>query len=416
VQNTVEAIGRMGHLRHPELGAALVRALRHPKESVQNAAMAALVAAGDAQSVRAAGELLDDLPARAHGDWIRAARRHLPTAEAAAALGAVRDDPRFSPHFAVVVDEILQLPAPVAAELLVPMQEGASDNLAQVIAAVRHAAGDTAGTHHVLERLRQGSADARVALLGAIKSSDLTHLLDDVLRLSVDPDPAVRAAVVTVIAPLPGENIDNVLTALAVDLAVEVRQPALAALRARGRREVLDRMIERVRTASGTKLVQALGDLAAAGDESAIPVMVERLREAPPLEQRKFIQAIGRSKTRAGFDALVEVFLAPEQPLDGDAENTTLTYAALLLPNPPPRRGAAGARQRGRAHRRPGARPAHLRPVPRRRARSHRDPADAAPRARRLPARPEHGRPTANRRADRGRAPGHARGADRLPA
>jgi hypothetical protein len=265
---------------------------------------------------------------------VRAAQRHLPQEEALAYFREMMQDDEYALLFSTIVqDGVLRYPAPVAAEALAPMWEEAPSALKRVIASTLYASDDLVGTHYLREELRNGSAQHKLDVLNALYGGDLEYLLDDVLMLSVDPDPAVRAAVVRVIALEPGENIDNVLTSLAVDPEPAVRQPALATLLVRGHREQLDRLIERVRTASGSKLVQALGDLAAARDGEAVAVMLERLKSSPPNERRKYMQAIGRSGTRAAFEAMVEIFLAPEEPIDPAGEQTNVTYAAVMFPN-----------------------------------------------------------------------------------
>lgn len=335
VQNVAEALGRMGRLHSTDVAEALLRALQHPKESVKNSAMAALVQAGTPDTVLRARAFWDELTPRACHDWLRAARAHLPLEQLEPIYGELRDDPAQAPIFSFLIEEILQLPLPVAARLLEPMWDEARGNLRMTIASVLHLVGDLRGTHHLQERLRDAPPQQKIEAVNAIAQGDLARLGDDLLKLSVDPDPAVRQAVIVALSRHSGENIDNIIATAAMDPVTAVRQPALAALRMRGKQEYLDQLVDLVRTATGTKLLQVLADVAAAGYPEAIPVMEERMASSPPEERKKFIQAIGVSRVPEAAAALKRVFDQQEERIDHHDQQTNVTYAGTLLPNHP---------------------------------------------------------------------------------
>jgi len=333
VENLAEAMGHMVGTTSPEMSAALLRALKVPKTSVQNKVMSALSVVGTPDAIRAAGPFVHQLSARARSDWLLAVRRHLPANEVERIYRGLLYSEENASMFPATVDQAVKLEPATAVRLLEPLWEGASGKLRFMIANVLHASGDLRGTRYLLDQLEHGDALAKKTVLSVALLGDVDWLLDQILKLSRDPDAGVRQGVVEVIAGLPGENIDNVLSVLAMDPDVSVRQPALFALGRRGKRDHLDRLVEQVRTATGSKLVSALVDLGSAADASAISAIYERMMKAPEHERRKFIQVIGRSGTPEGFAALKKIFLGPEGPIDRRGERTTLTYVGVLFPN-----------------------------------------------------------------------------------
>lgn len=333
VQNTVEAMGRMGRHHDPELAAAILRALQHRKASVQNSAMAALVTAGTPETVRQARAYLDALEPRASLDWVRAARAHLPPDEVDQIFHQLIDENRSGQLFMTVVEETVKLPVERSVRVLEPFWNEARGALRLTIASVLNATGDRRGTRYLRDQLHSDVADRRVTALGALAASGVDLLLDDVLRLALDADPAVRQAVIGALVGVPGENVDNVLIALAADPEPSVRMNAHSALRSRDRRGPVDPLIKTVRSASGTALIHAMTDLSASGQADGIAAICERMQEAPAVERRKYIQALGRSRTAEGFAALREVFLQDEYAIDDSGRQTNVMYTSVLFPN-----------------------------------------------------------------------------------
>ncbi|MEM7199480.1 MAG: hypothetical protein AAF628_04390 [Planctomycetota bacterium] len=341
VENIAEAMGRMGHLAGPELSNALLRALHHHRSSVVAKAMTALGAVGTPEAIRAAEAMLPELPPRAHLEWFRAAVARLPEADGDALLTEHLTVQPESPLRIPAIEEVNKLPVARAARLLEPLWASARGTLQMSIATTLHGAGDLRGTVFLREMLREDDpGGARLtAAINAARVGDVAPLEEDLLRLCVHPNAQVRAGVVIAVAERPGENIDNALTTLAADPAVPVRQPALLALRERGLRSVIDDLIRQVRDASGTKLATTLADLSACGDPAALQAVLARMESAPIEEHRGYIQAIGRSGAPGSFDALRDILLAPERPIDAEGDLTSATYAGILLPNASTERG-----------------------------------------------------------------------------
>lgn len=338
VENTVQAMGTMTHLRGPELVAALGRALEHPKESVREAAMRALETVGDAAIVRSALPRLRAMTLRSQVAWLRAARAWLGD-EVVDVFGRLLDDREMAFLSGKVIEETLKLPPQQAVRILGPRWERLPSELRPAAAGILHAQGDYRGTGYLQGLLRGGDPRAQALAIGLAARGDLSKLQDDVLRLSESPSAAVRQAVVLAVQDRPGENVGDLLEVLAMDPAAEVRQPALRALLARGRREQIDALIERVRTGTGTMLRQAVTDLAAIGDPRAIPVIAERFRDAPAGEARMYLQALGLSRRAEAFAPMREIFLGPERVVDTAGRLTTVTYTAELFPNLEPAYG-----------------------------------------------------------------------------
>lgn len=332
VQNTVEALGRMGHIDDPRIGAALVRALSHAKASVRNSAMASLVPAGDAESVRAAGRLVWGLEMRAQRDWIRAVRRHLPDPEIEEIYRQLIAERGEGMVLETVVEETVQLAPELAARILAPFWEDARGALRHNIAIVLNNAGDLRGTRYLGDLMLDENADNRAMALRGI-GGNIDKLQDRILAASLDPDPGVRQAMISAVVHTPGDNIDEVLVSLTADPDPATRMVAHSALRQRGTRTPVEPLLEDVKVASGTRLAFALADVAAAGHPAGIAAIRDRMLSAPPTERRKFIQALGRSRTPEGFAALREVFLEDEYPIDDRGKQTNVTYVAVLLPN-----------------------------------------------------------------------------------
>ncbi len=329
VENIAEALGRMGHLDSDDVAEAVFRAAQHRKESVQKKAMIAMVPAGNAEVVRRMLPALGALQTRSQVALLQAARAHLPEAEVRALFRGLLV--RESPHFSMAVDETLKMPPPQAMDLLEPLWAMARGELQWSIAGVMHAVGDARGTHYLRSQLRSDLKNAQIAAIGALSKYGLEPLFDDVLKLSISPDPQVRQAVMVAVSGIDEENVSNLLSTFAVDPVIDVRQMALHALVQRGERTFVEQLIDTMRTATGTNLMSTMADLAASGDEEGLIAIVSRMENAAPEERRPYIKAIARSTAPSAFDALRSVFMEPEAPIAGGTTN--VAYAATVMPN-----------------------------------------------------------------------------------
>jgi HEAT repeat protein len=329
-ENTIEAMAAIGD---PQFAPSLLRVLEHGKESTQAKAMHALVTCGTADTVRRAGELLDALTLRAQIDWLRAARAHLGD-EVVPAFRRLLDSPRHAYLMHQVVNEAMRLPPARRLQVLGPLWSRATGEVKLQVAGALHASGDTRGTLLLREVLRGKDAAAKMLAVEALLGTDLREVLDDVLALTIADDERLRAAAATAIAETPGENVDRTLEVLALDRDETVRQIALRALVRRGVRGHLDRVLETLRTGTGTVLTAAINDVVAARDPRAAPVLEERYRQANDDEKRRWLSALGRMRTKDSFGPLRAAFLGPEKRLGSEARApTTLEHAAVLLAN-----------------------------------------------------------------------------------
>lgn len=329
VENGLEAITRM---QDPSLAPVILRALDQDRPGIRAKAMQALVTSGTKAAVEEAKRWYPVMDHAARLDWVRAARAQL-GADAVPLFQAMLGEAAYRPLHDTILEETTKLPVEAAAAVVSPLWEKVGLGDARMtVALILHRAGDLRGTQTILDVMRNGSPAARSIAVRGAGAGGLDRVLDDVLKLSIHDDPQVRAAVALALRTQRGDNVERTLATLALDPVAEVRQPALLALRERGQRAMLDRLIEDVETASGTKLVEAMADLAAAQDGQAVPAMLARYREAPLAERRQFIRYMALTRTREAFPALRDVFLAEEQTF-GARGDTTMTYAGEMMAN-----------------------------------------------------------------------------------
>ena len=331
VENAIEALGRTGS---PRGGPALIRALEHPRVEIRNKVMQALSGAGDAETVRIAARMFDTVDGRGMEGWIRAAVRHLPKDEAVTALREllVRGDIRLVRE--VVVQNALRLPPEAAVQVFQPLIGQEPPELITTIAVLRHISGDAGGTSLCIDLLDREAPQARLGILQALLLGGAEDLLDRILPRIVDPDAAVRAALVPVLAPIPGDAVDAALETLATDEAVEVRRAALGALSMRGVRGMLEDLVDVVRTGTGTRVSLAIQDLISARDGGAIPALMERMARVPDEERFDLLRAVALTTAPESFVPLREFFLE-----DSDFAAANRSTCAYLMRNC---RGAEG--------------------------------------------------------------------------
>lgn len=330
LENLAEAMARAGDAA---LAPALLRLLDHENLAVRSKAMSGLISCGTNETVLAAEKYLDKVSGRAHADWFRAVARHVPDVVRIYRKQLALDNPG-ALTVTTMIEEAITLPPALGvpiAEIVCSERRVPADMLL-VAASVLHAGGDRRGSALLREFMRGENPSLQAAAVRAAAKADAQVLLDDVLRLVDDDAGEVRLAVAEVLAPMPGDNIDEILTTMGADISAPVRQLALRALVARGKRYHLDQLVERVRTATGNNLSQAMQDVSACGDPAGLEAVHERMQKAPPEEHRQYLQALAYSRRIEVFPYLRDVFLAEDRVL-GASGLTAVGNAAMLMAN-----------------------------------------------------------------------------------
>lgn len=325
VENIVEAIGRA---RAPQAAEALLRALEHPREAIRNKVMFALIGSGTPATIRQARGMFRAVNGRGMEGWVKAALAHLPPEEAAVDFAAILADPQLGLMREVVVQATLELPPAIALRVFEPMIGHEPPDLLAPITGLRHAAGDAGGTSLLADLLRRPEPQTRAAAVQALRVGGAEELLDQVLRLTTDPDPMVRMEVVGLLSGIHSEHVDLALESMAADEAVDVRRAALLALAQRGQVRALDELVEVIRTGTGSRMRLAIQDLLAARYGGAVPAIAARMAEAPPGERLEYLRAIALTTAPEAFGPLRDVFLGE----DAFARENR-SFAAYLMTN-----------------------------------------------------------------------------------
>ena len=315
MSDTVEnVLGALGHAGHPEAAEAVLRALQHSKMSVRNAAMQALVGAGDADAVRRARALFDAVQGRGMNGWMIAARTHLPPEECAAAYRALLADPRYGMIHGKVVEHAVELPPKDALAALEAFAGRIPPSLRPMVAALRHANGDRGGSAELRAFLTDESPELRKHALGALAMVGPGELLDDVKRAATDPDPEVRLTSIPTLmaAEAPVDEIAPVLEILTIDEFPDVRRAAYRALVDLDRPEAVDQLVHVASQSTGTRLRQAVEDLVASRYVQAIPVLAERMQLEVGDQRRGMVRAIALTTLPEAFLPLREAFLSDD--------------------------------------------------------------------------------------------------------
>jgi len=326
VKNSIEAMGKMAR---PEFDAALRRALSHKHPAVVQAAYAALATSGTEATLRELATAFEVMDGRSRTQWLRSLRQRLGDG-AVPMFRRIMDGPYTMQVRDQVLRETLQLPMAAAAEVLRGRWPDAAGEFKAVIAGVLHAAGDTVGTTWLRENLQ--SEDMSVLMLAAkhCVHGELGELRDPLLRASTHLNPDVRMAVVQALVRVPGDDVSDVLEVMvAPDQPWEIRGVATRELVKRGRRQVVDVLLEEVGSATGTRLNGILSQLTASGDPRAVPVLLERFEKAPAGEGRAFLMSLAQNASVDAAKALLDLYRGPER-LVGKAASGTLTTRSYL--------------------------------------------------------------------------------------
>ncbi len=336
VETALHAMARVGD---PRFAPAIQRALNKPTQGIESAATRALATCSSVETLEKARELILGWSSTARMFWFEAALKVMPGERVAPYVHAALIDGRFRPIWVKLVEKSLEHLAPEHAIVaLQSMVETPPPGLDGTMFALRHVTGDAGGTSRMQEMLRADSPKSRQLALEALNIGGADAFRQRVFELTDDPSPAVRFAAMEVMDLFEGdENVDPILETLATDESVRVRQAALYRLRFRGRRAMLDDLIDEMRTATGSQLTFKMGDLVAAQDAAAIPVIVERMNAVPVHERRPFLQSIAHMQVPEGFPPLRDAFLGEAVDLDeSDAPGTQLEsrqYLGILLVN-----------------------------------------------------------------------------------
>ena len=308
-ENVVDAIGRA---RAPQAADALLRALEHQRMSIRNKAMIALRGSGTAEAVMTARRMFPVVDGRGIEGWIRAAREHLPPETLVTEYQRILADPQLEPSRTFVVENALALPPSQALDVFRQWIGHEPASVYATICGLRHAVGDSGGTVLLIDLLKRSEPQQRLAALQALRFGGAEELLDRILPLTNDPDPQVRLAVVGVLAPIRLETVGRALETMSIDESQDVRRAAMRELVVRGRRQVIDDLIDTVRSGTGSRLRLALEDLIAIRDGAAVPAMVERMAVMPEIEKRDMLRAISLTTAAEAFAPLREVFVGED--------------------------------------------------------------------------------------------------------
>jgi HEAT repeat protein len=332
VKNTVEAMGKMAQ---PEFDAALRRALTHKHPAVVQAAYAALATSGSEATLRQLATSFELMDARSRTQWLRSLRLRL-GGDAVPFYRAIMDGPYTTQVRDQVLVEALQLPMAQAADVLRGRWQDAAGEFKAVIAGVLHAAGDSAGTSWLRDALQNEDMAVLTLAVKHCVRGELGDLRDPLLRASTHLNPDVRYAVVQALVRVPGDDVSDVLEVLVgPEQPWEIRSIATRELVKRGRRKVVDVLLEEVGSATGTRLNGLLSQLTASGDPRAVPVLLERFEKAPPGEGRPFLMSLAQNSSADAAKALLQLYRGPVR-LVGKAASGTLTtrnYLPTLLLN-----------------------------------------------------------------------------------
>lgn len=333
LRNCIEAMGMMGN---DAFDAALRRALEHTNSNVRQAALCALATSGKEATLRALLSSFTQMDARARDAWLRAVRTRLGDD----AIPILRDLMLADLPLSVrdqILKETLQLPPAKAAQVLQGRWRDAVGEFKPIIAGVLHGAGDGTGTLWLREALE--GTDLAV-LMQAIKHcvyGDLGPLRDPLLRLSSHPRADVRFELAKALLRLEGPDATAVFEMLAgPEEPVDTRSLALRELTRRGRPETVGGMLAEVPTATGVRMQVLLHLLSQSGDERAVPLFVERFRNAPVGEGRQFLQSLAALRNPAATAALLDLFRGPERLVDRTGRGeafTTINYIPTMLLN-----------------------------------------------------------------------------------
>lgn len=333
VKNCVEAMGRMAN---EAFDRSLRRALQHPKDVVRQAAFAAIGTSGKLDTLREIGSAFKLMDGRARASWLRALRLRLPAEEAVRLLTGVMMA-QYPAHIRdEVLKEALQMKAADAAAILRGRWNDAVGEFKAVIAGVLHAAGDGTGTVWLRDAL--GSEDLSMLTLAVryCAIGPLAELREPLLRASTHLRPEVRLEVAKTLMRVDGDDVADVYESLAApDEPWEVRAIALRQLTHRGRPKAVAVLLEELPTADATRLDAILAQLAASGDERAVPVLLERFHRAPEGSSRPFVQALAQNPSVAAAKGLFEIYQGPDKVVGrGSRETlTTRNYLPTLFLN-----------------------------------------------------------------------------------
>ncbi|HZN40093.1 MAG TPA: hypothetical protein VFD82_14905 [Planctomycetota bacterium] len=338
VRNCVEAMGKMGR---EEFDSALQRAVEHSSDAVRQAAFSALATSGKVSTLSKMIAWFPQMDGRARQAFLRAVRLRL-GAETVPVLKHFMMAEFHSSLRDLVLKETLQLPAAAAAEILDGRWPEAVDEFKAIIAGVKHAAGDGAGTAWLNDALRGEDihqlslAIRHCVFCGPNAVGDPGVLREPLLRASTHLRPEVRLEVARVLTRVEGDDIADVYELLVgPDEAWEIRSIALRELTRRGRPKVVTVLLEEAATVTGMRLQRLLSELVASSDDRAVPILVERYHKAPPTERRPFLQALSGNQSKAAAAALFTLFVGPEEVVAQGASGifTTRNYIPTLLLN-----------------------------------------------------------------------------------
>lgn len=333
VKNCVEAMAATGDVR---FDGVLRRALQHQNPVVQQAAFQALATVGSAASVRELAAAFGRMDGRARAAFVRAVRLRLPRDEAIVLLRELV----MSGHGITVRDlalkEALQLPPADAVAVLGGRWDEAVGEYKAILAGILHAAGDARGTRWLLDAFAGEDLGVLQFAVRHATIGPIGDLRDRLLALAMHPRADIRLELAKSLARVDEAGVIETYELLVdPDESIDTRNLAMRELARRGRTKVLEALLTELPAASGTRLQQLLGQLAASGSELAVQPLLSRYEQAPDGESRPFLQALAQNQSAKAASALLAVYLGPEKVVGRGSQGalTTRNYLPMLMMN-----------------------------------------------------------------------------------
>jgi HEAT repeat protein len=333
LENVLEAMATMGR---PQFAPFILKAIRHKSDGVRAKAALGLVRSGTKEALLSLQKDFGTLDPRAQVQWVRAAVAHLGP-DVVPAFKELLERKDYAHLQKDILEAVRSLPDQQALAVVKPLYEAAFGDTKVFFATLLHQRGDTSGTALVREALRGDHPALKSSVLEGLVGSNLEWLLPDVLKCAISDDVGLRRKAARVLADAPGENIDKVLEfPLGADRDNEVRRTALWALKKRGQRKLLDELAQEIRTASGTRLREALEDVSSASDGAAVPAIYERYlkaMETSPADGQDLLRVIAFTHSPEAFEPLSKELLGPERAFAPGGRQTTHSYIPVILAN-----------------------------------------------------------------------------------
>ncbi len=334
--NTVKAMGRV---KNPAYADALLRALEYPDLTIREAAVTAMIKAGNADVVRRVGGYFHQLSLKERLSWMKACVAHLPDEELVPILTDFLTKIEHSHMRLPTIQECMKLPAARGAKLLSRAYDDLTKDLQVMVAPVFHAVGDPRGLGTLRQAIRGKDRALQVLAVQGVRRGKVAPLVDDILELTNqelivdDADVALLVAIIQTLQKVPGDRIRDVMLMFTTAVAAPVRQAAYQALFQRGETRALDELLEVARTSTGMQRNNAIADLVACGYDKVLPLVMESYRKASGTDRMWYIRGLATSGNKAAFAHLKEIFMEPERRFSARDPHTNVTFMGVQFSN-----------------------------------------------------------------------------------